>query len=87
VGRERFDKLIFPSVDWVFLLEEGLKLVLGLFGGVLLHVDGVLEHFGVVHGAPSNERAVVREGGELVLLDVAMHRLLDVEVLAHASFL
>ena len=51
--------------------------------GILLHVDGVLEDFGVVHGAPADEAAVVGERWELVLLYVAMNSLLDVKVFAH----
>lgn len=42
-----------------------------------------MEDFGIVHGAPTYEAAVVGEGGELVLFNVAMNSLLDVEVLAH----
>ncbi len=82
--RERFNKLVLGAIDWVFLLKEGIKLVFLCFSiGVLLHVDGVLKDFRVVHGAPSNQTAMIGEGGELVFLDVAMNSLLDVKVLAH----
>lgn len=42
-----------------------------------------MEDFGVVHGAPADEAAVVGERWELVLLYVAMNSLLDVKVFAH----
>lgn len=85
--RKRLHKLVLSPIDRVPLLEEGIDVIfLGFSGGVLLDVDGVLEDFGVVHGAPADETAVVGEGGELVLLDVAMNSLLDVEVLAHRLY-
>lgn len=56
---------------------------MGLSIGVLLHVDGVLENFGIVHRAPPDEAAVIGEGWELVLLYIAMNSLLDVKVFAH----
>lgn len=60
--REGLNKLILSAIDWVFLLEKGIELVfLGFSISVLLHVDGILEDFGVVHGAPANETAVVGE--------------------------
>lgn len=81
---EGLDEFVAGAFYWVLLLEEGVEFVfLGLCGGVLLDVDGVLEHFGVVHGAPADQTAVVGEGWELILLHVAMNSLLDVEVLAH----
>jgi hypothetical protein len=83
VVREGSDELVPAPFVWTFLLKEGLQLVLGVVGCIFLHVDGVLQNFGVVHGAPADETAMVGEGWELVALDVAMYGLLDVEVLAH----
>lgn len=81
---EGLDELILDPVDGIPLLEERVELVLlGLCRGLLLDVDGVLQNFGIVHGAPADETAVVGEGGELVLFNVAMNSLLDVEVFAH----
>ena len=60
--RERLNELILGSIYGILLLEEGVKLIfLCLSIGVLLHVDGVLEDFGIIHGAPANEAAVVGE--------------------------
>lgn len=49
VTAERLNELISSAVDWIFLLEERVELVLGLLGVIFLHVDGVLKHLGVVH--------------------------------------
>lgn len=67
-------------------MEKGFQFVFRFVGGIFLHVDRVLEHFGIVHGAPAHKTAVVGEGGELIFFDVAMHCLLDVEVFAHRFF-
>lgn len=82
-----FHELVLRPIDRIPLLEECINVIFLRFsGGVLLDVDGVLEDFGVVHGAPSDETAMVCEGGELVLLNVTMNSLLDVEVLAHRLY-
>lgn len=82
--REGLYELILGSIDRILLLEEGIQLIfLSLSIGVLLHVDGVLEDFGIVHRAPTDEAAVVGERWELVLLYIAMNSLLDVKVFAH----
>ena len=46
---EGSDELIFGAVYWVFLLEERFELVFWFFSCVFLHVDWVLQHFGIVH--------------------------------------
>jgi hypothetical protein len=51
------------------------------------YVDGIDQHFGVVHGTPPNKTTVVTELWKLVLLDVAVDSLLDIEVaFSHCSF-
>lgn len=48
--REGLYELILGSIDRILLLEEGIQLIfLRLSISVLLHVDGVLEDFGIVH--------------------------------------
>lgn len=60
--RERFNELILGSIDGIFLLKESIKLIFLCFSiGIFLHVDGVLEDFGIVHGAPADEATVVGE--------------------------
>ena len=80
---ERLDELHFVPVLGLLLLEDVVEVVVPLLVLGLGGVDGVHDHFGVVHGAPADQAAVVVEGLELVLLDVPVDGFLDVELLLH----
>lgn len=80
------DKLQLLPLFGRLRLKQMFEVVVTLLVLGLGHVDRVDEDFGVVHGAPADEAAVVAEGRELVLLDVAVHRLFYVEVaVGHAG--
>lgn len=84
---KRFDELVLGSIYWIFLLKKCINIVfLRLRGCVFLDVDGVLQDFGVVHWAPSDETSMIGERRELVLFDISMNSLLDVKVFAHLLY-
>ena len=81
--RKWFNKLVSSSINRILLLEEGVKFIFRLLGAIFLHIDGILQDFGVVHRAPSDERSMVGKRWELILLNIAMNSLLNVKILAH----
>lgn len=82
--RQGLDELHSLALGGVFLLEDGVELVLFVVGHscLFLNVDGINESLWVVHVAPADHASVVGEGRKLVFFYVFIDRLLDIEVTA-----